>query len=135
MPPRKKTPVTFDQWLGHVIDNEARARGGRAAIAGWIGTSEQSVNRRARGEVPYLAREVEIIAERVGTPTATIVGEALRKYGGIGKLISEYEVSEGADSTVPVSHRARPGCVPRPSRGCSGDGGRSRGAAGRWACG
>ena len=51
MPPRKKTPVTFDQWLGHVIDNEARARGGRAAIAGWIGTSEQSVNRRARGEV------------------------------------------------------------------------------------
>lgn len=98
MPPRKKTPVTFDQWLGHVIDNEARARGGRAAIAGWIGTSEQSVNRRARGEVPYLAREVEIIAERVGTPTATIVGEALRKYGGIGKLISEYEVSEGADT-------------------------------------
>ena len=104
MPPRKKTPVTFDQWLGHVIDNEARARGGRAAIAGWIGTSEQSVNRRARGEVPYLAREVEIIAERVGTPTATIVGEALRKYGGIGKLISEYEVSEGADTVDPADN-------------------------------
>ena len=37
MPPRKKTPVTFDQWLGHVIDNEARARGGRAAIGAWVG--------------------------------------------------------------------------------------------------
>lgn len=94
MPPRKKTPVTFDEWLGKTIDDETNARGGRAVVAQWIGASPQSVNRRARGEVPYLAREVEIIANRIDIPTAELVSRALRGFGGIGKLLREYAVSE-----------------------------------------
>lgn len=93
MPP-KKQPVTFDAWLGKVIDDETVTRGGRAAVAAWIGVSEQSVNRRARGEVPYFAREVEIISHRVGVSTAEMVARALRGYGGMDKLIAEYGVSD-----------------------------------------
>lgn len=100
MPPRKKNPVTFDEWLGKIIDDDTRTLGGRAAVASWIGVSEQSVNRRARGEVPYLAREVEIIAKRIPeTTTADLVQRALRMYGGIEKLLDEYAVSE-AEPTV-----------------------------------
>ena len=90
MPPRKKTPTTFDGWLGKIIDDESETHGGRPAIASWIDVSEQSVNRRARGEVAYLAREVEIIASHIGVPTAELVERALRRYGGTEKLIAEY---------------------------------------------
>ena len=89
MPRKKQQPVTFDGWLGKVIDDETAAVG-RAVVAGWIGVSEQSVNRRARGEVPYLAREVEIIAKRVNVPTAELVDHALRRFGGIEKLLAEF---------------------------------------------
>lgn len=99
MPPRKKNPVTFDEWLGKIVDDETSTHGGRPAVARWLGASEQSVNRRARGEVAYLAREVEIIASRVGVSTAEIVSRALRGYGGIEKLLAEYAVSE-AEPTV-----------------------------------
>ena len=94
MSPRKKTPTTFDGWLGKIIDDESAPHGGRPAIASWIGASDQSVNRRARGEVAYLAREVEIIALRLGVPMAEIVDRALTRYGGMGKLLAEYAVSE-----------------------------------------
>ena len=94
MPPRKKNPVTFDEWLGRIIDDETSTSGGRAAVASWIGASEQSVNRRARGEVAYLAREVQIIAARAGFDVDEIVNRALAKYGagedGMAKLIAEY---------------------------------------------
>lgn len=90
MPPRKKTLTTFDEWLGKIIDDESETHGGRPAIASWIDVSEQSVNRRARGEVAYLAREVEIIASHIGVPTAELVERALRRYGGTEKLIAEY---------------------------------------------
>ena len=96
MPLRKKNPTTFDGWLGKIIDDESETHGGRPAIASWIGVSEQSVNRRARGEVAYLAREVEIIALRLGVPMAEIVGRALTRYGGMEKLLAEYAVSEPA---------------------------------------
>jgi len=99
MPPRKKNPVTFDEWLGKTIDDETSTHGGRAAVARWIGASEQSVNRRARGEVAYLAREVEIIANRIDIPTAELVSRALRGFGGIEKLLREYAMSE-AEPTV-----------------------------------
>ncbi|WP_336631794.1 MULTISPECIES: hypothetical protein [unclassified Microbacterium] len=99
MPPRKKNPVTFDEWLGKTIDDETNTRGGRVAVARWIGASPQSVNRRAQGKVPYLAREVEIIAGRIGIPTAELISRALRGYGGIEKLLTVYGVSE-AEPTV-----------------------------------
>ena len=35
MPPRKKTPVTFDQWLGHVIDNEWNTDRGTRSVVVW----------------------------------------------------------------------------------------------------
>lgn len=95
MPPRKKTPTTFDGWLGKIIDDESETHGGRPAIASWIDVSEQSVNRRARGEVAYLAREVEIIASHIGVPTAELVERALRRYGGPEKLIAEYGPQAG----------------------------------------
>lgn len=97
MPPRKTTPTTFDGWLGKIIDDETSTHGGRPAVAAWIGVSEQSVNRRARGEVPYLAREVEIIGERAGFEVGEVVERALKKYGGMPKLLAEYDpsLSEG----------------------------------------
>lgn len=90
--PKKIDPKTFDAWLGKVIQDEADPKGGRPAIAMWIGASEQSVNRRSRGEVGYLAREVAIIAEKVGVPVAELVSRALKRYGGIDKLMTDYEV-------------------------------------------
>ncbi len=103
MPPRKTTPTTFDGWLGKLIDDETSTLGGRPVVAGWIGVSEQSVNRRARGEVPYLAREVQIIAARAGFEVSDLVTRALTKYGGpngIEKLIAAYgpKVSEAPDT-------------------------------------
>lgn len=92
--PKQIKPVTFDAWLGKVIDDEARPHGGREAIASWIDVSEQSVNRRCQGKVPFLAREVELIAAHVHTDAAELVERALKKYGGIEKLIAEYAVSE-----------------------------------------
>lgn len=97
---KKNTPTTFDAWLGKTIDDEADPYGGRSAIAEWIGVSEQSVNRRSRGEVPYLAREVEIVAGRLGVPTAEIVSQALRRFGGIEKLLAEYGPKSEAPSNV-----------------------------------
>ena len=99
MPKKKKQPATFDGWLGKVIDDETETTG-RATVAEWIGVSEQSVNRRARGEVPYLAREVEIIAEKINIPTAELVGHALRRFGGIDKLLAEYGPKSEGESNV-----------------------------------
>lgn len=103
---KKIQPVSFDSWLGKVLDDEAAPHGGRPAIAEWIGVSEQSVNRRARGEVAYLAREVEIVAARIGVPTAELVERALARYGGMEKLLAEYgpkgdSMSDGAP-IVPI---------------------------------
>lgn len=98
--PKKKMPVSFDSWLGKVIDDETETHGGRRAIAAWIGVAEQSVNRRARGEVPYLAREVEIIASKVGVPTREIVDRALRGYGGMEKLVAEHGRMSAPSTTV-----------------------------------
>lgn len=97
---KKNTPTTFDGWLGKGIDDEAETHGGRAALAKWIGVSEQSVNRRSRGEVPYLAREVEIVCARMGVDTAEIVGTALRRYGGLPKLLAEYGPTSDAPGSV-----------------------------------
>ena len=66
MPPRKKTPVTFDQWLGHVIDNEARARVGRAAIAGWIG------NRYTGDPAPVVEEITRLVGDRTRVRDETI---------------------------------------------------------------
>ena len=106
MPPRKKNPTTFDGWLGRIIDNETDTEGGRAMVARWIGVSEQSVNRRARGEVPYLAREVEIIAAHIPPSAAELVERALRSYGGMAKLLAEYEtvVSDDTDTVDPTDN-------------------------------
>lgn len=87
--PKRKTPVTFDEWLGKVIDDETGPSGGRPAVAQWVGISEQSVNRRARGDVPYLVREVEVIAHRLGIETHELVDRALARFGGIEKLVAE----------------------------------------------
>ena len=111
MPPRKKNPVTFDEWLGKTIDDETSTHGGRAAVARWIGASEQSVNRRARGEVAYLAREVEIIANHIDIPTAELVSRALRSFGGIEKLLRAYAVSEAeptVEDTIPYIGPVQP---------------------------
>ena len=89
MPPRKN-PTSFDGWLGRIIDNETETHGGRPQVAAWLGISEQSVNRRARGESPYLAREVEVIAAKLNVPAHEIVGTAIKKYGGISKLLAEF---------------------------------------------
>ena len=105
---KKNTPTTFDAWLGKVIDDEASTHGGRAAVARWIGVSEQSVNRRSRGEVPYLAREVEIVAEMTGVPTAELVGTALRRYGGIGRLLSEVAPTVSGEDNVTHLEAYRP---------------------------
>ncbi len=99
--PKKKTPVTFDAWLGKIVDDETAAMGGRAAVASWIGASEQTVNRRGRGEAPYLAREITIVSEKTGVPAAELVQRALRGYGGIEKLIEEY-----APKSEPVANIA-----------------------------
>lgn len=105
---KKNTPTTFDAWLGKVIDDEASTHGGRAAIAGWIGVSEQSVNRRSRGEVPYLAREVEIVAQKVGVPTAELVNLALRRYGGMDRLLSEVAPTVTEEDNVTHLEAYRP---------------------------
>lgn len=102
--PKKKQPQTFDAWLGKVIDDEADARGGRVALAEWTGLSEQSINRRARGEVSYTVKELETIAARLGIPSGELVERALARFGGMEKLLAEH-VSE-----APVSleaHRTR----------------------------
>lgn len=99
---KKIQPVSFDSWLGKVIDDEAAPHGGRAAIAEWIGVSEQSVNRRARGEVPYLAREVELVAQHIDVPTAELVERALARFGGIEKLIAEYGPNDPMSEVAPI---------------------------------
>lgn len=103
---KKNIPTTFDGWLGKTIDDEAETHGGRSALAEWIGVSEQSVNRRSRGEVPYLAREVEIVCARMGVPTAVLVESALRRYGGMEKLLAEYGPASEAAANVTADDEA-----------------------------
>lgn len=121
MPKKKKQPATFDGWLGKVIDDET-ATEGRAAVAEWIGVSEQSVNRRARGEVPYLAREVEIIAGKIGVPTSELVAHALRRFGGIDKLLAEYgPKSEGSGNVTAADNVTYLGHVNAPLNAAADD--------------
>lgn len=93
-------PVKFDAWLGKIVDDETQTYGGRAAVAEWIGVSEQTMNRRARGEAPYLAREITIIAKRIEIPVAEIVTRALRGYGGMDKLIAEYQTKSEPPANI-----------------------------------
>lgn len=99
---KKTQPASFDSWLGKVIDDETAPHGGRAAVARWIGVSEQSVNRRARGEVAYLAREVKIIAHKIDVPASELVDRALARFGGIAKLLAEYAPMSDVAPIVPI---------------------------------
>lgn len=103
---KQKTPTTFDGWLGKIIDDEAKPHGGRLAVAEWIDASPQSVNRRARGEVSYTAREVQVVAHHIGVPVAELVERALARYGGIDKLLAEYE--EPAPAPIPLFRNPTP---------------------------
>lgn len=112
--PKKKIPVTFDEHLGKVIDDETAGHGGRPQIAAWTGQSEQSINRRARGEVGYLVREVEVIAGHLPDVTAgEMVALALRRFGGIEKLL-EQSVSELARTVTEEDELPYIGRVERP---------------------
>lgn len=102
--PKKKLPQTFDAWLGKVIDDEAVAHGGRATLATWLGVSEQTINRRARGEVSYTVKDVHTIAAHLGIPASEIVERALSRYGGLDKLLAE-SVSDLPPSLE--AHRAK----------------------------
>lgn len=109
--------MTFDDWLGKVIDDAARPFGGRAKIAEWIGISPKTAERKGRGESPYLVREVEIIASHVNESASKLASDALSKYGGIAKLLRE----EGGDQSGEGPSSVRPPKGPRPMSDPSGN--------------
>lgn len=79
--PAPKTPSTFDQHLGQVINGLARPRGGRPFLVELLGLSKGTIDRRMSGETAMLARELELIAPALHTTPEAIVSQALRNYG------------------------------------------------------
>jgi hypothetical protein len=113
MPPKRKPPVTFDEHLGAVIEGVAIPFGGREFLTGLTDWSSKTVDRRIRGQAPFLVSELEVVAHATGTPAHELVGTALRNYGGIEKLLQE-SVSDAERNVTPednvtyLGHRTPP---------------------------
>lgn len=105
--PAPKEPTTFDGYLGSLIADSARRKGGRQFIADLIGVSVKTVNRRALGDGSYTVKELQIIADALNTTSTELVERALRDYSngsvqdGVSKLIAEE--GPAAMSEPPIS--------------------------------
>jgi len=56
--------------------------------------------------VSYTAREVQVVAHHIGVPVAELVERALARYGGIDKLLAEYEAP--APAPIPLFRNPTP---------------------------
>lgn len=99
MPPKRRPPVTFDEYLGRVVEGAANSFGGRDMLYDVLPLSTKSVDRRIRGEVPFYVSEMEIIAAHTNTTSAVLVQTALSNFGGLEKLLAE-TVSEDSHNVT-----------------------------------
>lgn len=97
MPKKRKEPVTFDQWVGTVVDNHMNKRGFRQEdLAEATGIALSLIGRSIRGTRSFTVTEFELVAGAVAKPgkedtqAATMIQEALTEYGGMAKLMAEH---------------------------------------------
>lgn len=120
MAKKRKQPVTFDEWVGTVVDNHMNKRGLRQEdLAAQTGISLTLIGRSIRGTRPLTVTEFERIAgvvaapDKLETSAATMLQEALDEYGGMEKLLAEHAPVSHPPHTVDELERKRAEKGPR----------------------
>ncbi|WP_298745338.1 helix-turn-helix transcriptional regulator [uncultured Microbacterium sp.] len=90
MPKKRKAPVTFDEWVGAIVENHMNTRGYRQEdLAEKSGMSLSLLGRSIRGTRPFTVTEFETVAGVLDVPAARILEDALAGFGGMRKLLAE----------------------------------------------
>lgn len=100
----KKIISDFDVCLGKVVKSK-RVKAGltREALADAAGIADSNLKRREAGENEITVSELERISTAVSVPAMEMVEEALKDYGGVGKLVAEFtQTSEPATNVDPA---------------------------------
>lgn len=98
MPKKRKPAETFDEFIGAVIDSRRALNGmSQDDLAAAVGIPLTNMGRSLRGSRPLSVNEFERIAGALGEDAGQMAAEALRRFGGMEKLLAGY-VSEGSRS-------------------------------------
>ncbi len=106
MPKKRPAPVTFDEWLGKIVENRMSNRGyTQDSLATAVGIPTTNLGRSIRGKRPLTVTELHRLAGTLSTTATSIAEEALREYGGLEKLIAAHAaMSEDALTVDPADN-------------------------------
>jgi len=114
MPKKRKEPVTFDQWVGTVVDNHMTKRGFRQEdLTEATGIALSLIGRSIRGTRSFTVKEFEMVAGAVAKPgnentqAASMLQEALDEYGGMTKFLGEHAPVSDPSHSVSDMERKR----------------------------